>query len=149
MGAAILGELEAVLVETCGWASDRAAAVRAELEAIAEVVTPVDIPAVSAGILTTIRSLRSRLLDRRMLLSPGTRTTGAWRAWRRQHQLHRRLRGAGEGLEKGGRLHTYYPHHVHAIPAKSRTRPLVVIPTISRRKQCKSNSTRVVDSHGY
>ena len=46
IGAAILGELEAVLVETCGWASDRAAAVRAELEAIAEVVTPVEIPRV-------------------------------------------------------------------------------------------------------
>ena len=46
IGAAILGELEAVLVETCGWASDRAAAVRAELEAIAEVVTPVDVPRV-------------------------------------------------------------------------------------------------------
>ena len=46
MGPAILGELEAVLVETCGWASDRAAAVRAELEAIAEVVTPVEVPRV-------------------------------------------------------------------------------------------------------
>ena len=46
IGAAILGELEAVLVETCGWASDRAAAVRAELDAIAEVVTPVDVPRV-------------------------------------------------------------------------------------------------------
>jgi putative PIN family toxin of toxin-antitoxin system len=46
IGPAILGELEAVLVETCGWASDRAAAVRAELEAIAEVVTPVEIPRV-------------------------------------------------------------------------------------------------------
>lgn len=38
IGPAILGELEAVLVETCGWTSDRAAAVRAELEAIAAVV---------------------------------------------------------------------------------------------------------------
>ena len=46
IGPAILGELEAVLVETCGWASDRAAAVRAELEAIAEVVTPVEVPRV-------------------------------------------------------------------------------------------------------
>jgi putative PIN family toxin of toxin-antitoxin system len=46
IGAAILGELEAVLVETCGWASDRAAAVRAELDAIAEVVTPVEVPRV-------------------------------------------------------------------------------------------------------
>jgi len=43
MGPAILGELEAVLVETCGWASDRAAAVRAGLEAIAEVVTPIEV----------------------------------------------------------------------------------------------------------
>ena len=47
IGPAILGELEAVLVETCGWTSDRAAAVRAELEAIAEVVTPVEVPRVS------------------------------------------------------------------------------------------------------
>ncbi len=46
IGPAILSELEAVLVETCGWAGDRAAAVRAELEAIAEVVTPVEIPRV-------------------------------------------------------------------------------------------------------
>jgi putative PIN family toxin of toxin-antitoxin system len=44
IGPAILHELEAVLVETCGWASDRAAAMRAELEVIAEVVTPVGIP---------------------------------------------------------------------------------------------------------
>jgi putative PIN family toxin of toxin-antitoxin system len=43
IGPAILGELEDVLVETCDWTSDRAAAVRAELEAIAEVVTPVEI----------------------------------------------------------------------------------------------------------
>jgi putative PIN family toxin of toxin-antitoxin system len=46
IGPAILGELEAVLVETCGWTSDRSAAVRAELEAIAEVVTPVEVPRV-------------------------------------------------------------------------------------------------------
>ena len=46
IGPPILGELEAVLVKTCGWTSDRAAAVRAELEAIAEVVTPVEIPRV-------------------------------------------------------------------------------------------------------
>ena len=46
IGPAILGELEAVLVETCGWASDRAAAERTELEAIAEVVTPVEVPRV-------------------------------------------------------------------------------------------------------
>ncbi len=46
IGPAILGELEAVLVETCGWANDRAAAARAELEAIAEVVTPVEVPRV-------------------------------------------------------------------------------------------------------
>ena len=45
-GPAILSELEAVLVQTCGWTSDRAAAVRAELEAIAEVVTPVEVPRV-------------------------------------------------------------------------------------------------------
>jgi len=46
IGPGIVGELEAVLVETCGWTSDRAAAVRAELEAIAEVVTPVEVPRV-------------------------------------------------------------------------------------------------------
>jgi putative PIN family toxin of toxin-antitoxin system len=46
IGPAILGELEAVLVETCGWASDRAAAARAELEAIAEMVTPLEAPRV-------------------------------------------------------------------------------------------------------
>jgi uncharacterized protein len=43
IGPAILSELEAVLVDTCGWTRDRAAAVRAELEAIAEVVTPVEV----------------------------------------------------------------------------------------------------------
>lgn len=36
IGPAILGELEEGLVETGGWASDRAAPVRAELEVIAE-----------------------------------------------------------------------------------------------------------------
>jgi putative PIN family toxin of toxin-antitoxin system len=46
IGPAILGELDAALVGTCGWASDRAAAVRAELEAIAEVVTPLEVPRV-------------------------------------------------------------------------------------------------------
>jgi putative PIN family toxin of toxin-antitoxin system len=44
IGPAILGELEAVLVDTCGWTSDRAAAVRAELETIAEVVMPLQVP---------------------------------------------------------------------------------------------------------
>jgi uncharacterized protein len=46
IGPAILGELEAVLVETCDWASDRASAVGSELEAIAELVTPVEVPRV-------------------------------------------------------------------------------------------------------
>jgi putative PIN family toxin of toxin-antitoxin system len=46
VGPAILGELDAVLVETCGWASDRAAAARAEVEAIAEVVLPLAVPRV-------------------------------------------------------------------------------------------------------
>jgi uncharacterized protein len=46
IGPAILGELEAVLREACRWTSDRAAAVRAEIEAIAEVVTPVEVPRV-------------------------------------------------------------------------------------------------------
>ena len=44
IGPAILGELEDVLVDTCGWASERASAVRGELEAIADVVTPVEVP---------------------------------------------------------------------------------------------------------
>ncbi|MGD0196146.1 MAG: putative toxin-antitoxin system toxin component, PIN family [Candidatus Dormibacteria bacterium] len=44
IGPAILGELEDVLVDTCGWASERASAVRAELEAIADVVTPAEVP---------------------------------------------------------------------------------------------------------
>ncbi len=43
-GPAILGELETVLIETCGWARDRAAAVRTELDAIAKVVTPNEVP---------------------------------------------------------------------------------------------------------
>lgn len=42
-GPAILGELQAVLVDTCGWTNDRAAAVRAEIEAIADVVAPLQI----------------------------------------------------------------------------------------------------------
>ena len=32
---------------------------------------------------------------------------------------------------------------IDAIPTDSNTRALVVIPTVSRRKHCKSNSTRV------
>jgi putative PIN family toxin of toxin-antitoxin system len=46
IGPAILVELEAVLVDTCGWASDRAAAARAEFEAIAEVLMPRAVPRV-------------------------------------------------------------------------------------------------------
>lgn len=43
-GGAILAELEAVLVEVCGWSPDRAHAARGELEALAEVVAPTEVP---------------------------------------------------------------------------------------------------------
>ena len=43
-GNAILAELEGVLVETCGWERARAAAARSEVEAVADVVHPVEIP---------------------------------------------------------------------------------------------------------
>ena len=45
-GDAILAELEAVLVEVCGWSQDRAHAARGELEALAEVVAPTEVPRV-------------------------------------------------------------------------------------------------------
>ncbi len=45
-GDAILAELEAVLVEVCGWSPDRAHAARGELEALSEVVSPTDVPCV-------------------------------------------------------------------------------------------------------
>ncbi len=45
-GAAILTELEAVLVEVCGWSPDRARAARGELEALGEVVAPTEVPRV-------------------------------------------------------------------------------------------------------
>ena len=44
IGSAILGELEAVLVEVCNWSPDRARAARGELEALGEVVSPADVP---------------------------------------------------------------------------------------------------------
>jgi len=44
VGSAILGELEAVLIATCGWETARATAVRSEVEAVAEVVTPTEVP---------------------------------------------------------------------------------------------------------
>jgi uncharacterized protein len=43
-GSAILVELEAVLVETCRWERGRAAAARSEVEAVSDIVTPVEIP---------------------------------------------------------------------------------------------------------
>jgi putative PIN family toxin of toxin-antitoxin system len=45
-GTAILTELEAVLVDTCGWEPGRATAARAEVEAVADVVHPAEIPQV-------------------------------------------------------------------------------------------------------
>lgn len=43
-GDAILVELEAVLVDTCGWERGRAAAARSEVEAVSDMMTPVEIP---------------------------------------------------------------------------------------------------------
>jgi putative PIN family toxin of toxin-antitoxin system len=43
-GNAILVELEAVLVDTCRWERGRAAAARSEVEAVSDMVTPVEIP---------------------------------------------------------------------------------------------------------
>src|SRR5579864_1195182 len=43
-GNAILVELETVLVETCRWERARAAAARSELEAVSDMITPVEIP---------------------------------------------------------------------------------------------------------
>lgn len=45
-GPAILDELQAVLVETCGWEARRALAARAEVDALADVVTPTSVPRV-------------------------------------------------------------------------------------------------------
>ncbi len=45
-GNAILVELEAVLVDTCRWERGRAAAARSEVEAVADMVTPVEVPRV-------------------------------------------------------------------------------------------------------
>jgi len=57
LAPAILGELEAVLVETVAGRAIGLPRWRAEFEAIAEVVTPLRFHA-SAGIVMTIRSLR-------------------------------------------------------------------------------------------
>ena len=43
-GNAILVELEAVLVDTCGWERGRAGAARSEVESVSDIVTPVAIP---------------------------------------------------------------------------------------------------------
>jgi putative PIN family toxin of toxin-antitoxin system len=43
-GSAILVELEAVLVETCRWERGRASAARSEVEAVSDIVTPVESP---------------------------------------------------------------------------------------------------------
>lgn len=139
IGPAILSELEAVLGETCGWASDRAAAVRAELEAIAEAVTPVEVPRVcrdrdddqilaiaitgAADALVTRTPISSRSACTAALTSPTSPTLKGW-----------------PGAEKGGPLRAEYADHVYAISTKSITRALVIIPTISRRQHSKSNS---------
>ena len=49
------------------------------------------------------------------------------------------LRCAGDELRTRV-LRAGYPHHVHAIPAKSKRRARVVIPTISRRTHLRPNS---------
>ncbi len=43
-GTAILVELEAVLVDNCRWERGRAAAARSEVEAVSDMVTPVEVP---------------------------------------------------------------------------------------------------------
>jgi hypothetical protein len=98
-GFAILGEFESVLVDTCGWASDRAAAVRAEFESIAEVVTPLEVPSVCRDpdddrVLLrsgqTRARLRGSLAKRRLINSrstpsgsyvPAHRVRSRWSGW--------------------------------------------------------------------
>jgi len=43
-GNAILVELDAVLVDNCRWERGRAAAARSEVEAVSDMVTPVEVP---------------------------------------------------------------------------------------------------------
>ncbi|MHB8719405.1 MAG: putative toxin-antitoxin system toxin component, PIN family [Candidatus Dormibacteria bacterium] len=43
-GSAILDELQSALIETCGWDPAHAAAARGEVDAVADVVTPADVP---------------------------------------------------------------------------------------------------------
>jgi putative PIN family toxin of toxin-antitoxin system len=140
IGPAILGELEAVLVDTCGWTRDRAAAVRAELEAIAEVVTPVDVPRVcrdpdddqilaiavsgAADALVTGDAIYSQLACKASLASSPSPASRRW------------------GITKVADHAFGYPRDVHAIPTDSIKRALVIIPTISRRKHSKPNSAR-------
>lgn len=45
-GPAILDELDAVLINTCGWERARSLAARSEVEALGDVVTPTDVPRV-------------------------------------------------------------------------------------------------------
>ena len=45
-GPAILDELQAVLIDTCRWEIARAVAARAEVDTLADVVTPTDVPRV-------------------------------------------------------------------------------------------------------
>jgi hypothetical protein len=145
IGPAILGELEDVLVETCGWASDRPAAVRAELEAFADAVTPAEVPhvgrdpdddqilaiAVIAAVDARVTGtpICSRSARMAASTSPPSQTSRCWR-----------------GAQRGGPLRAH-PHHVDAIPTKSITRALVVIPTISRRKHSRSSSIRIANKH--
>jgi putative PIN family toxin of toxin-antitoxin system len=127
IGPAILGELEAVLVETCGWTSDRAAAVRAELEAIAEVVTPVEIPRVCRDpdddqilAIAVVGAVDALVTASTSCPSPTSRF----------------LRGS----EKGGPRRVQHPPQVHRVPTDSISPALVVTPTISWRKPSNSNS---------
>ncbi len=43
IGTAILSELESVLVQVCGWSSDRARAACGELEALGDIVSPAEV----------------------------------------------------------------------------------------------------------
>jgi hypothetical protein len=109
IGAPILGELEAVRVETCGCATDRAVAVRTELEATAEVVTPGEIPRVcwdpdddqilAIAVIGTVDALvtgDADLLPLGAMAASTSRPSPTWRFWR--------------GAEKGGPPRAHYAH---------------------------------------
>ncbi len=91
-------------METCGWASDRAAAVRAELEAIAEVVTPVEIPRVCRDP-DDDQILTIAVIGTGVLLSPGTRIYSRSAHMAASPSPPSPTSRHWRGAEKGGRLH--------------------------------------------